>query len=71
MVLDNRFWKNVTIRLKVSYPLIKVVRLVYSDEKPAMGFIYEEMDRAKEKKNQTSIIIKTGMYHNFFSFFNL
>jgi len=49
VVLDNRFWKNVTICLKAAYPLIKVLRLVDSDEKPAMGFIYEEMDRAKEK----------------------
>jgi len=29
--------------------LIKVLRMVDSDEKPAMGFIYEEMDLAKEK----------------------
>jgi len=26
-----------------------VLRLVDSDTKPSMGFIYEEMDRAKEK----------------------
>jgi len=30
-------------------PLIKVLHMVDSDENPAMGFIYEEMDAAKEK----------------------
>ena len=47
-VLDGRFWKNIVTCLKGAYPLIKVLRMVDSDEKPAMGFIYEEMDRAKE-----------------------
>ena len=35
--------------LKAALPLIKVLRLVDSDENPAMGFIYPEMERAKEK----------------------
>ena len=48
-VLDNRFWHDVTIYIKAAYPLIKVLRLVDSDEKPAMGFIYKSMDEAKEK----------------------
>jgi len=30
-------------------PLIKVLRMVDSYEKPSMRFIYEEMDLAKEK----------------------
>jgi len=49
MVLDSRFWKNVSTCLKVVAPLMMVLRLVDSDTKPIMGFIYEEMDRAKEK----------------------
>ncbi|KAJ6932246.1 hypothetical protein NC651_007844 [Populus alba x Populus x berolinensis] len=48
-VLDNRFWHDVTICIKAAFPLIKVLRLVDSDEKPAMGFIYKAMDEAKEK----------------------
>jgi hypothetical protein len=48
-VLDSRFWHDVTICIKAAYPLIKVLRLVDSDEKPAMGFIYKAMDEAKEK----------------------
>ncbi|XP_017423543.2 uncharacterized protein LOC108332746 [Vigna angularis] len=49
VVLDSRFWKNVSTCLKVVAPLMVVLILVDSDVKPAMGFIYEEMDCAKEK----------------------
>ena len=49
MVLDSRLWKNIVICLKAAVPLITVLRMVDSDEKPAMGFIYEGMDCAKEK----------------------
>ena len=48
-VLDSRFWHDVTICIKAAYPLIKVLRLVDSDEKPTMSFIYKAMDEAKEK----------------------
>ncbi|XP_031392253.1 uncharacterized protein LOC116204300 [Punica granatum] len=48
-VMDNRFWSNVNTCLKAAYPLIKVLRMVDSDEKPAMGFIYNEMEKAKQK----------------------
>jgi len=37
VILDSRFWKDVSTCLKV----------VDSDMKPAMGFIYEVMDCAK------------------------
>ncbi|KAF7825683.1 zf-BED domain-containing protein/DUF659 domain-containing protein/Dimer_Tnp_hAT domain-containing protein [Senna tora] len=49
VVMDSMFWENVSVCLKAAYPLIKVLRLVDANDKPAMGFIYEEMDRAKEK----------------------
>jgi len=49
VVLDNRVWKNVSTCLKATAPLMVVLRLVDSDVKPTMGFIYEEMDCAKEK----------------------
>ena len=35
--------------MKVVLPLVKVLRLVDGDAKPAMGYIYEAMDRAKEE----------------------
>ncbi|KAF7824624.1 zf-BED domain-containing protein/DUF659 domain-containing protein/Dimer_Tnp_hAT domain-containing protein [Senna tora] len=51
VVLDSRFWKNVLVCLKAAGPLIKVLRLVgdENDDKRAVGFIYEEMNKAKEK----------------------
>ncbi|KAH1253805.1 hypothetical protein GmHk_04G010378 [Glycine max] len=48
-VLDCRFWKNVSICLKATAPLMVVLRLVDSEQQPPMGFIYVEMDRAKER----------------------
>jgi len=42
------FWNTITFSLKVSCPLVKVLRLVDNEKKPAMGYIYEAMDRAKE-----------------------
>jgi hypothetical protein len=48
-VLDSRFWHDVTICIKAAYSLIKVIRLVDSDEKPAMSLIYKAMDQAKVK----------------------
>jgi hypothetical protein len=44
-VLDSRFWHDVTICIKATYPLIKFLRLVDSDEKPAMSFIYKAMEK--------------------------
>ena len=40
---------DVIICIKTIYPLIKVLRLVDSNEKPTMSFIYEAIDQAKEK----------------------
>jgi hypothetical protein len=47
--MDKVFWKDVIICLKGAGPLIKVLRMVDSEEEPAMGLIYEAMDHAKEK----------------------
>ena len=48
IVLSTSFWNNVLYSLKVAGPLIRVLRLVDGEKKPPMGYIYEEMDRAKE-----------------------
>lgn len=47
-VLDNSFWKNVEHIVSVSESLVKVLRLVDSEDKPAMGYLYEAMDKAKK-----------------------
>jgi hypothetical protein len=44
---DQRFWRGVGEVCTISEPLVKVLRLV-DDKKPAMGYLYEAMDRAKE-----------------------
>ncbi|KAH1193448.1 hypothetical protein GmHk_19G054496 [Glycine max] len=49
MALDSRFWKNVTMCLKVATHLMVVLRLLDSGVKPAMSFIYEKMENAKDK----------------------
>ncbi|XP_057425969.1 uncharacterized protein LOC130719358 [Lotus japonicus] len=49
IVKDSQFWKNIVICLKAAGPMIEVLRLVDSDEKPAMGFVYDAIDTAKEK----------------------
>ena len=58
VVLDKEFWKNIITCLKGALPLIEVLRLVDSDQKPAMGFIYETMDQAKEKIQKTFNAVK-------------
>ncbi|KAK2431194.1 hypothetical protein QL285_029453 [Trifolium repens] len=49
VVMDKGFWKDIIICLKGAGPLIKVLRMVDSEEELAMGLIYEAMDHAKEK----------------------
>ncbi|XP_068483432.1 uncharacterized protein [Phaseolus vulgaris] len=46
---DGRFWRSITYCLKCVNPLVKVLRLVDGDAKLAMPYIYEAMDKAKEK----------------------
>ncbi|GKE62029.1 hypothetical protein Tco_1512396 [Tanacetum coccineum] len=47
-ILSDGFWRNVAYVLKLTGPLVKVLRIVDGDKKPAMGYIYEAMDRLKE-----------------------
>eukprot|EP00253_Pinus_taeda_P027557 PITA_27557 len=44
---DQSFWAGVEEVCAISKPLVKVFRLGHGD-KPAMGYLYEAMDRAKE-----------------------
>ncbi|XP_028062825.1 uncharacterized protein LOC114266138 [Camellia sinensis] len=48
VILMPSFWNNVLYALKISSPLVRVLRLVDGERKPPMGYIYEAMDRAKE-----------------------
>ncbi|KAL8532011.1 hypothetical protein ACS0TY_008567 [Phlomoides rotata] len=48
IILAPRFWNSVVRIVKIYSPLVRVLRLVDGERKPAMGYIYEAMDRAKE-----------------------
>jgi len=46
-LLGDGLWEKVTEIVSFTEPLVKVLRIM-DGEKPAMGYIYEGMDRAKE-----------------------
>ena len=48
MILMPSFWNTIVYILKVMGSLVQVLRLVNNERKPAMGYMYEAMDRAKE-----------------------
>ena len=49
VLFDPNFWPHVAFCIKTTVPLVSVLREVDSEERPAMGYIYELMDSAKEK----------------------
>ena len=48
-VLDSRFWKRCVDIVKVTEPLVRVLRIVDSEDKPAMGYLYLVMYKAREE----------------------
>eukprot|EP00253_Pinus_taeda_P018628 PITA_18628 len=51
-VFDNYFWKRFVELVKITEPLVKVLRMV-DGENFSIGYIYEAMDQAKEKIRAT------------------
>ncbi|XP_023763473.1 uncharacterized protein LOC111911938 [Lactuca sativa] len=47
IVLNEIFWKNCLITVKVMTHLLKLLRLCDSDEKPTVSYVYEGMCRAR------------------------
>ncbi|KAL0916652.1 hypothetical protein M5K25_014180 [Dendrobium thyrsiflorum] len=47
-ILNDKFWATVTYAILSTRPLVQVLCLVDAEKKPAMGFIYNAMDEAKE-----------------------
>jgi hypothetical protein len=45
------FWNGVRLCLRVFEPLVKVLRMVDSDIKPSMAFLYGYIVKAKEQIN--------------------
>ncbi|KAI3858055.1 hypothetical protein MKX03_006326, partial [Papaver bracteatum] len=46
---DENFWPLIISCLKSVIPIVKVLRLVDGDDKPAMRYIYKAIDKAKEQ----------------------
>ncbi|XP_027156260.1 uncharacterized protein LOC113757051 [Coffea eugenioides] len=49
LVLDSMFWKECATIVQLTEPLIRVLRIVDSDERLAMGYLYAAMHRAREE----------------------
>uniref|UniRef100_A0ACD5XUR6 Uncharacterized protein n=1 Tax=Avena sativa TaxID=4498 RepID=A0ACD5XUR6_AVESA len=54
---DVDFWAQCKHVVKVTEPLLRVLRLVDSNEKPSMGYLYDAMEKAKES-------IRRRLMHN-------
>ncbi|ERN08830.1 hypothetical protein AMTR_s00015p00025090 [Amborella trichopoda] len=47
-LLDRRFWAQCNNVVSVTEPLVRVLRLSDSDDKPAMGFLFDAMRCVRE-----------------------
>ncbi|CAN1310023.1 hypothetical protein LINPERPRIM_LOCUS27924 [Linum perenne] len=64
IALDSRFWTSVLTCLRAAMPLMKVLRLVDSDELPSMPFLYLDLNQAMEKiKSNFSNIEKSPLHY--------
>ncbi|PKU65066.1 hypothetical protein MA16_Dca004681 [Dendrobium catenatum] len=48
IILDNKFWNDCLLVSKLSGSLIRLLRIMDSDEKPSLGFLYDGMYRARK-----------------------
>ncbi|KAL0315428.1 UNVERIFIED_CONTAM: hypothetical protein Sradi_5421000 [Sesamum radiatum] len=48
VVLDERFWNSCNIIVRAGTPLVRLLRICDSDEKPSLGYVYEGMYRARK-----------------------
>jgi hypothetical protein len=46
IILDPKFWNDCRVIVHIVSPLIRLLRIVDSDEHPAMGYVYDGMYRA-------------------------
>ncbi|CAN1153527.1 hypothetical protein LINPERPRIM_LOCUS14750 [Linum perenne] len=63
IALVSRFWTSVLTCLRAAMPLMKVLRLVDSDELPTMPFLYLELNQAMEIKSNFSNIEKSPLHY--------
>ncbi|KAJ1272699.1 hypothetical protein BS78_06G222800 [Paspalum vaginatum] len=48
-VLDQSFWKDCAIVCQLSEPIVRVLRIVDSDERPAMGYLFAAFHASREE----------------------
>ncbi|XP_076897798.1 uncharacterized protein LOC143551207 [Bidens hawaiensis] len=46
--LQESFWRNIVHTVKLTGPLVSLLRLVHGEKRLAMGYMYNAIDRAKE-----------------------
>ena len=53
IILDNQFWNDCHIIVHIVSPLVRLLRIVDYEKKPAIGYVYVGMYRAIDgiKKN--------------------
>ncbi|XP_021979322.2 uncharacterized protein LOC110875431 [Helianthus annuus] len=47
-ILDPKFWNNCFITVQVMTPILRLLRICDSDEKPSLGYVYEGMLRIRK-----------------------
>ena len=40
IILDNSFWDDINVLVKISSSLIRLLRIVKFDQRPAIGYVY-------------------------------
>ena len=48
IVLDERFWNNCLIVVRIGVPLLRLLHICDSNEKPAVGYVYKGMYRVRK-----------------------
>ncbi|CAN1156905.1 hypothetical protein LINPERHAP2_LOCUS21216 [Linum perenne] len=49
IIFDRAFWEECTSIVELTESLVKLLRIVDSDEKPALGYVYEGYRRVEDK----------------------
>ncbi|MQL86574.1 hypothetical protein Taro_019113, partial [Colocasia esculenta] len=49
LISDHRFWDRISYYLKLIKPLVQVLKMIDGEDKNDMGYLYEAMDKAKER----------------------
>ncbi|KAL0447945.1 UNVERIFIED_CONTAM: hypothetical protein Slati_1922400 [Sesamum latifolium] len=48
IVLDNKFWNDCLIIVKIMEPLMRLLKIVDGDKKPSIGYMYEGLYQARK-----------------------